>query len=298
MKKWARRISYVLITMVCVGLGLALAGKLLGERKLARQVAVPARQLEVAADPARVGHGRYLFNTRGCADCHGANGAGQTVLRDGAMLVVSPNISPGENSVTRHYRAADWVRTVRHGVKPDGTPVMIMPSEDYNRLSDADMAALLAYLTQLPPAPGVHAVIKLPVRVKALYALGAIKDAAEKIDHAAPPPAPVEAGISAAHGAYLANTCMGCHGPQLAGGTIPGAPSAWPPTANLTPGKGSVMPRYPSPELFMATLRSGKRPDGSAISEVMPFGSLKQMTDTDLRALYAYLKTLPPHDSK
>jgi hypothetical protein len=47
----------------------------------------------------------------------------------------------------------------------------------------------------------------------------------------------------------------------------------------------------------MATLRSGRRPDGSAISQVMPFNSLKQMNDTDVRALYAYLKTLPPQEA-
>jgi hypothetical protein len=40
-------------------------------------------------------------------------------------------------------------------------------------------------------------------------------------------------------------------------------------------------------------LRSGHRPDGKPISPVMPFASLKQMNDTDVRALYAYLKTVP-----
>ncbi|WP_229256438.1 hypothetical protein [Duganella lactea] len=43
----------------------------------------------------------------------------------------------------------DWVRTLRHGVKPDGRPVQFMPSEDYNRLSDADTASLILYLQQL-----------------------------------------------------------------------------------------------------------------------------------------------------
>ncbi len=296
MNKWARRIGWLLLALLCAGSILALAGKTLGERKMARTVAVPPSLLAVRPDHARIEQGRYLFNTRGCADCHGVHGAGKTVIADGAMLVISPNISPGENSVTRHYLAADWVRTVRHGVKPDGRPVMVMPSDDYNRLTDPDMAALLAYLTQLPPMPGHVAVTEFPTAAKALYAVGALKDAAEKIDHSLPPSKPVAAEISPAHGAYVANTCMGCHGPQLAGGKIPGAPPTWPPTANLTPGKGSVMPRYPSAEVFMATLRSGKRPDGSAISEVMPFASLKQMNDTDLRALYAYLKTLPPRD--
>jgi mono/diheme cytochrome c family protein len=297
MNKWAKRIGWWLIVLLCAGIGLALAGKLLGERKLARKVAVPAALLAVTADPARLEQGRYLFNTRGCAECHGAQGAGKTVIADGAMRIDSPNISPGEHSVTRDYRAADWVRTVRHGVKPDGTAVMIMPSEDYNRLSDPDMAALLAYLNALPPVAGAPAVVALPMPVKILYGVGAIKDAAEKIDHTLPPAPPVPAAISAAHGAYVANTCIGCHGPQLAGGKIAGAPPDWPPTANLTPGKGSVMPRYPSAELFMASMRSGKRPDGSAISEVMPFASLRQMNDTDLRALYLYLQTVPPRDT-
>ncbi len=41
-------------------------------------------------------------------------------------------------------------------------------------------------------------------------------------------------------------------------------------------------------------LRSGKRPDGSAVSTVMPFESLRVLNDTDVRAVYLYLKTLEP----
>jgi hypothetical protein len=41
-------------------------------------------------------------------------------------------------------------------------------------------------------------------------------------------------------------------------------------------------------------MHTGKRPDGSAVSTVMPFGSLKVMNETDLAAVYAYLQTLPP----
>lgn len=48
------------------------------------------------------------------------------------------------------------------------------------------------------------------------------------------------------------------------------------------------MPRYPNADAFIAMIRSGKRPDGSAIA-VMPFSSLKTMNDTDLRALHLYL---------
>jgi mono/diheme cytochrome c family protein len=294
MSKWVKRTSIALVTLAICGVGTVVIGKAVGERKLVRTISVAVTPVAVRADAAQIEQGRYLFSTRGCADCHGANGAGKIVIKDGPMLIMSPNITAGANSVTTAYKIEDWVRTVRHGVKPNGTPVMIMPSEDYNRLTDDDMAAVIAYVKQMPPAAGSEPVIQLPTPVKVLYAFGVVQDAAEKINHNLPPPTPVAAAVTVEHGAYVANTCMGCHGARLSGGKIPGAPPTWPATANLTPGKGSVMPRYATPQQFMATLRSGLRPDGTPISSVMPFGSLKLMNDTDVLALYTYLKTLPP----
>ena len=58
-------------------------------------------------------------------------------------------------------------------------------------------------------------------------------------------------------------------------------------------GPGSALDRYPNAEHFMAMLKSGKRPDGSAVSTVMPFVSLQEMNEVDVRALYAYLRSLP-----
>jgi len=291
--KWVKRTSIALAALALLGVATAGVGKVLGERKMARSIALQVRPLDVVPDVARVDHGRYLYNTRGCAECHGVDGAGKTVVSDGGMLVVAPNITAGPNGVTARYRLVDWVRTVRHGVKPNGNPVMIMPSEDYSRLSDEDMAALVAYLQRMRPVSGMKAVIDVPVPVKALYAFGVIKDASEKIDHTYVPPPAVPPAVTPAYGAYVAATCTGCHGADLAGGRIPGAPPAWPPAAQLAPGKGSAMSRYPTPDAFMAMLRTGHRPDGSAISAVMPFGSFKQMNETDMRALYAYLKSVP-----
>jgi len=39
--------------------------------------------------------------------------------------------------------------------------------------------------------------------------------------------------------------------------------------------------------------RSGKRPDGSQVSTVMPFGMLGQISTEDVGALYGFLKTIP-----
>jgi mono/diheme cytochrome c family protein len=297
MSKWVKRTSLMLAAIALLGVVSTVVGKAMGERKMLRNVAFTLAPLSVQADPSRIEQGRYLFNTRGCAECHGDNGAGKVVLRDGGMFVVAPNITAGANGVAGAYQAADWVRTVRHGVKPNGNPVMMMPSEDYSRLTDEDMAALVSYVQQMPAVPGQRARIEVPVPVKVLYGFGVIKDAAEKIDHLLPPPRPVAAEVSVGYGAYVANACLGCHGPQLSGGKIPGGAPTWPAASNLTPGKGSAMARYPTPELFIAMLRSGQRPDGAVISPVMPFGSLGKMNDTELRALHAYLRTVPARDA-
>jgi len=99
-------------------------------------------------------------------------------------------------------------------------------------------------------------------------------------------------GVTVAHGAYVANMCISCHGAGLSGGKIPGAPPDWAPAANLTPGDGSAMARYKDAGQFVAMLRSGKRPDGAVVT-VMPFESLRELNDVDAQALYAYLKTVP-----
>jgi hypothetical protein len=52
------------------------------------------------------------------------------------------------------------------------------------------------------------------------------------------------------------------------------------------------MVRYPDAESLMKLFRTGQRADGSAV-RVMPFGSLRELNDTDLRALHLYLRGLP-----
>jgi mono/diheme cytochrome c family protein len=293
MNNWVKGTSLVLGALAVGAVATVFVGKELGERKMQRMINVPVAPLIVSAPGPSLEQGRYLYATRGCADCHGANGAGKEVIRSGAMLVVSPNITGGANSPTASYVSSDWVRTLRHGVKPSGKPVMIMPSEDYNRLTDDDVAAVIAYVQQLPAVNGQRALVQLPVAVRVQYGFGYVKDAAEMIDHSLPPELPVVAAVNLAHGAYVAHSCVGCHGATLSGGRIPGSPPEWPAPANLTPGSGSAMKQYATPEVFMAMLRSGKRPDGTAISNVMPFGSLREMNEVDMRALHGYLQSLP-----
>jgi mono/diheme cytochrome c family protein len=295
MKVWIKRLAIALGLLLVLAAAAVAFGSMQGERKRQRQVSVTVQPVAWATDAEGLARGNYLYRSRGCTDCHGVDGGGREFVNDGkGMRVSGPNITSG--GPVAQYTAQDWVRVLRHGVKPNGQPAFIMPSEDYNRFTDADVAALVGYVRTLAPRPGGAAVVELPVLVKALYGLGAIQDAAEKIDHSLPPAQPVAAAVNAQHGAYVGNMCIGCHGPGLSGGAIPGGPPDWPAAANLTPGKGSAMPLYPDANAFVAMLRSGKRPDGSTI-KVMPFESLRELNDTDAQALYAYLKTLPAREA-
>lgn len=296
MKKIVKFFGVAIVTIGLLVAALVALVQMLSERKAHRKLDIKIAML--AADNAAVEHGKYLAESRGCMECHGADGRGRELINDpGGLYVKTPNITAGLNGVVKTYNNADWVRTIRHGVKQNGEPLLIMPSEDYNRLTDIDTAALIAYLRSLPPVDGEPGVIRFSLIVKALYAFGVIKDAAEKIDHTLPAAVPVKTAATAEHGAYVANTCIGCHGPGLSGGKIPGGPPHWPPASNLTPGSGSRMLIYDTAEKFMVMMRTAKRPDGSEVSKVMPFDSLKKLTDIDLQALHVYLKTVPPRDA-
>jgi len=292
MSPWVRRGLVAVVAVAAVGVAVVIVGLQKAQSRMERHLQIPAYELAIPDDAASIERGRYLYTTRGCVDCHGADGAGRAFVDDGSMRVKGANISPGPGSVTLKYTPADWDRTLRHGVKPDGRPLLIMPSEDYNRLSDVDLGALVAYVRQLPPASGGAAEIVLPLPVRVLYGLGQIPDAASIIDHQRPPEKAVPEGVTLEHGRYVSAMCIGCHGEHLSGGKVPAGPPSWPPAANLTPGDGSVMPRYPDAAALTKMLREGKRPDGSAIA-VMPFESFKHISDTDVMALHLYLQSLP-----
>jgi mono/diheme cytochrome c family protein len=293
-RRWLRRIGIALALLIALAAVAIFAGDQIGRTRMQRKVEVAVKGVPFRDDASALERGRYLFASRGCVDCHGAKAGGATFVDDGKGLrIAGPNISPGPGSVVAGFTPADWERAIRHGVDPKGRPLMVMPSEDYNRFTDDDLASLVAYLRHIEPASGGGPVLDLPLPVRVLYGFGMIRDAAAKIDHTRPPEQPVPAGVTPTHGAYVANMCFGCHGAQLNGGKIPGGPPDWPAAANLTPGEGSAMTRYPDADAFARLFKSGNRPDGTAV-KVMPFGSLREMSDTDVRALFLYLRTLQP----
>ena len=86
---------------------------------------------------------------------------------------------------------------------------------------------------------------------------------------------------------------MGCHRDDLGGGPIVGGDPSWPPAANLTPGPDGLG-EWTFTQ-FAGVMRQGKRPDGTALRppmvEVVPYA--QRMTQTELQALWSYLRSVP-----
>ncbi len=66
---------------------------------------------------------------------------------------------------------------------------------------------------------------------------------------------------------------------------------------NLTPDKETGLGAW-SDDQIVAALRTGKRPDGRMLSEVMPYPSFAHLTDQDAQAIVAFLRSLPPIKNK
>ncbi len=256
---------------------------------------VPAVSVTVPSDSAAIARGKHLAVIFDCQGCHGADLAGTTIFEAGPVgRVHAPNITRG--GLTKDFSPADWNRAIRHGVTPSGRALFVMPADLYWHLSDSDVGALIAYARSLPasdkPSPGCT-LRPLGWLLATLQPSGFIP--ADQIDHAAPyPPAPA-IGVTAAYGSYLANSCIGCHQKDLAGGST-GEPGA-PPAPNLTRGEGGNLAHW-TQEQFVHTLRTGQTPEGKVLSRYMPWPNFGQMTDDELAALWMFLQSVPPKPSR
>jgi mono/diheme cytochrome c family protein len=250
---------------------------------------------EVASANARE-RGRHLIESRYiCTECHGPNLGGGTMIDDPAIgTLLGPNITRGRGSVVLEYGPADWDRAVRHGVAPSGRPTA-MPAQDFQLMSDLELSDILAYIGSVPPVDNEVEPIRLGPIGRVLIALGQIRFAVDDIpSHDAPHPLrPPEAVASIEFGRHLAGVCVGCHQANLAGGPIPGGDPSWPPAGNLTAhadGLGAW-----SYEDFTRAMRESRRPDGTEL--LPPMGPLtrytRNMSDTELEALWMYLRSMP-----
>ena len=216
------------------------------------------------------------------------------MLDDPALgTIYASNLTDGEGGVAQSYDDIDFLRAIRHRIDSEAKGLLIMPSSEYYVLSDADVGALIAYINSLPAVDRVNPEPAIGPLGRLLFTLGQLPPlAAEIIDHAAPRPDAPEASVSTELGAYLATSCIGCHGANFAGGAVPGSPPDAPEAANLTPAGN---PGNWDQQDFLTTMRTGVTPEGETLDPgVMPWPIANAMTETELEALWLYLSNLEP----
>ncbi|MBV8516929.1 MAG: c-type cytochrome [Acidobacteria bacterium] len=272
------------------------------------QVPLPRVPAPEAGD-ASVARGEYLVrNVAVCGGCHSADAknpdgalAGGKEFRNWRIGVArASNLTSDADTGIGGWTDAELVRAIRNGVRRDGRLLApVMPYEWFHELSDADAFAIARYLKTLPP---VRAEVRQSPNV--IFRIGKVLFLRPKPELAV---ASTPAGANAAYGAYLtqhAALCAECHTPRtgllqkpdrsrlLAG--VPKPPADFPARpSNLTPDSETGIGRWSEAD-FLRAIRTGKDPEGNAIHPFMPWPELKRMTDDDLRAIYAYLRTLPP----
>jgi mono/diheme cytochrome c family protein len=261
------------------------------ESKINRRYDVAAESISAAPDSASLERGRHLVTAvSGCVGCHGPNLAGVQMIDAPVFArIASANLTTGRGGVGSKYSDALFERAIRHGINADGRSIAIMPIEHYNRLSDDDLRAIIAYVRSVPPTDHEVKPFSAGPISRIITVSGAPFFQAAVVQHASPHrPAPA-AGVTAEYGGYLVSiaACRECHGANLSGGPLPDGSGKL--ASNLTP---TGLVGY-SESGFLTAIREGKRPSGVPIDTLMPWKYYGRMTDDELKAIWAYLRTVP-----
>jgi cytochrome c553 len=286
--KWLGYIVAILVALIAIGVGTVYA---ITSSRINRTYPTRVETVPVPSDPASIERGRHLVSAIGkCVDCHGPRLNGTRMMDSPVfMRLTAPNLTAGRGGVGSTYTDADWVRAIRYGVGRDGKPLIFMPSEAYTSFSDQDLGAIIAFLKTVPPADAGAEPARSPGPIaRTIYLLAGFPlIPAELIDRSKVRPA-VTPGVTVEYGKYLseAGGCTGCHLPSLAGGQKIGDAVS----TNLT--SGGPLKDWTEEDFFKA-IRTGTRPDGTKISEEMPWKSMGTMTDDELRATWLFLKSVP-----
>ena len=302
--KWAGIITGGLLGVFLV---LLVVLFLIGSRKENRTYDVAIASVAVPTDAASIAKGKHYVEAVGvCQVCHGQNLAGPdvdeckvvpcTAFSDDPLFakLMPSNLTSGRGGIGSVFTDEDYVRAIRHGIGLDGKSLLIMPSEVFNKISDEDLGAMIAYLKTLPPVDNDLDESRLAPLGRILAVFEGSLLPATQIDHNAPrAPSPV-AGVTAEYGEYLAEVCTICHGERLSGGEVPGDERLK--AADITSGGA---PGSWTRSQFINTIRSGTTPQGNLLDpRFMPWNRFTQMTDDELDAIWLYLRSLPGGESE
>jgi mono/diheme cytochrome c family protein len=264
----------------------------------------PLRPITADTSPEGLARGQYLMeNVMGCDQaCHSPQGTpfvGEfEEINEGPISAVFavPNLTPDQGTGLGAWTDAQIARAIREGVDKDGVELVIMPSQNYRALSDADVAAMVAYLRHLEPVRNEIPPFQVNAVGKVMLALGMLGPRPSSQPLPGPQNAPTPG--TAEYGGYLValGACRDCHGEALSGGKIPFSPPDTPAAPNLTP--AGNLPKWSEAD-FVKAIRNGVTPDGRTLDpEGMPWPSYGRMTDADLGAIFKYLQSLPPVESE
>ena len=299
MKKRIGRILIWIVGLLVIAAGTIYAISEIRIAKVYDDVKLTSISIPATDDLLALEKGKHLATAvLKCTECHGDHFGGKTMLNEPSTIGVlaGSNLTTGKGGIGKSYTTEDWIRAIRYGLAPDRHALMVMPSNGFYHLSDGDLGAIVAYIKSQPPVDSDSIPTKsLGPLGRALFVFGVLPlFPADEIDRSVerretPPP-----GVTVEYGKHLAEMsgCTECHGPQLSGGKIPGAPPDFPPSTNITPDKATGIGNWTEADFYKA-LRTGRRPDGTEINPIMPWKYIGQMTDDELRAIYMYIQTFP-----
>ena len=260
---------------------------------------------------ARLERGRYIVEGPAhCFQCHseldwerpgaqpkqGKKGSGTIFIEDGMEWLVAPNITPDRETGAGNWTDEQFARAIREGIGHDGRRLFpMMPYMNFRQMSDEDLASVVVYLRSITPVRNAVPKTMLPEVVKgSLPPHQPLTEAVKGPDMSNP----VE------RGKYLVTlgNCMSCHTPMnkqgqplmqlaFAGGMRFKGPWGEVTSANITPDASGIS--YYDEALFVNTLRTGQV-GARKLNSIMPWGYFRNMTDEDLKAIFAYMRTVTP----
>jgi mono/diheme cytochrome c family protein len=265
------------------------------DNQLNQRIVVQPENIVVPTDISAIQRGQHLASAVAlCTECHGANLSGKVFIDDPSIgRIVAPNLTRAKSGIGATFSTADFVRAIRHGVDPSGRQLLLMPSDDYNHFSDADLGAIIAYVKSVAAIDNSLPQSEIRSLGRVLFAVGQLPlQPADNIDRELPRLPSPPPGVSVEYGAYLALNagCPNCHGPGLSGGKIPLARPGTVAASNITPGGVGGWAEAD----FVRAMRTGTRPDGGRLDTFMPWPYYAQMTDDELRAIWRFLQSVPP----
>jgi len=300
-----------------VGLALLLAIAItatVGWRPFLGPRARPLTARRFEATPERLKRGQYIATAlSGCLYCHtphdwktpgepmtaGMEGAGGVMpYSDLPGRVVAPNITPDKETGAGSWTDDELARAIREGIGHDGRALFpLMPYVQYRRMSDEDVASVIVYLRSLPavrqslPQTEIIFPVKYLIRsVPQPLTTPVTYDDLEPKDQ-------VRRGERLVH---LAG-CFDCHTPAKQGQPIAGLdwgggfgfPGPWGfvASANITPDPSGI-PFYDE-ALFLEVMRTGSV-KARKLSSIMPVMVYRNLNDDDLKAMFAFLRTVKP----